>query len=58
MRCLFTRNGDMSEFSIFLAGMLAVAMTLGAIGATRPAPTPNSTTLLSAVSAATYEPAE
>ena len=50
MRCLFTRNGDMSEFSIFLAGMLAVAMTLGAIGAAS-TPTPNSTTLLSAVSA-------
>ena len=32
MRRLFTTNGDMSEFSIFLAGMLAVAMTLGAIG--------------------------
>lgn len=24
MRCLFTRNGDMSEFSIFLAGMFAL----------------------------------
>ena len=50
MRRLFT-NGDLSDLALFLAGMLAVAMTLGAIGATRPAPTPNSTTLLSAVSA-------
>lgn len=47
---IFTNGGDMSEFSIFLAGMLAVAMTLGAIGAAS-TPTPNSTTLLSAVSA-------
>ncbi len=46
---LFT-NGDASDLALFLAGMLAVAMTLGAIGATS-TPTPNSTTLLSAVSA-------
>lgn len=30
---LFTNGGDMSELSIFLAGMFAVAMTLVAIGA-------------------------
>lgn len=29
---LFTNGGDMSELSLFLAGMFAVAMTLVAIG--------------------------